>query len=46
MHRVDQHRDVAGIDVGRDAVAEVEHMAGMRAELRLDPRDLAPDHLG
>ena len=32
MHRVDQHPHVFWIDVGRDAVAEVEHVPGAGAE--------------
>lgn len=31
MHSIDEYAQVFGIDVGRDAMTEIEHMAGTRA---------------
>ena len=42
MHRIHQHGDALGVDPGGDAVAEVEHMPGMRAEGLQQGGHLAP----
>ena len=46
VHRADQNGDVFGIDIGRDAVAEVEDVAGMRAEIIEHAADFAADYFG
>ena len=38
VHRINQHRDAFGIDVRRDAVAEVEDVTKVRAEVIERPR--------
>ena len=39
-HRLDEHRDLLGIDVGRDAVTQIEHVARARPEALEHPRGL------
>jgi len=46
VHRVDQHGDIFRIDVGRDAMAEIEHVAGMRAEVVEHAAHFAADNFG
>ena len=46
MHRVDEERHMLGLDVRRDAVTEVEHVAGMRAEIIEHGLHFVLDRLG
>ena len=39
-HRLDEHRDALGIDVRRDAVPQIEHVAGSRPEALEHPQGL------
>lgn len=45
LHRVDHSRDVIGVDLGVDAVAEVEDVAGVVTIGIQDPGRLVADHL-
>src|SRR6185312_13414311 len=46
MHLVHQHAHVFGIDLGRDAVAEIEHVTGMIAVAVQHGAGFAADYLG
>src|SRR5690348_17261570 len=46
VHHLHQHAHVLRVHLRRDAVAEVEDMAGMRAEVVEHAAGLAADHLG
>ena len=46
VHGIDQHADVVGVDVGRDAVAEVEDVPGAVAVARQRLRDAVANRLG
>ena len=46
VHRVHQHRDVFGIDIRRDAMPEVEDVAGMRTEVVEHTLHFTTNHFG
>jgi hypothetical protein len=46
VHGVDEHSEMVGIDVGRNPVTEVKHVARPLAVTLENVRNSLPNHLG